>query len=137
MSDDPFDDAVVTPERLGVAMFLLMVPLFGYLGLVLFDDVAFGGVVGLAVGAGTFVMLPYFMYGQAGAARGIDTAGTDYSARGAAGMALANAGIIALAMRFVFEGAVLLPLAVGALAAVPDYFIMDRVLPSGGEGTAS
>lgn len=137
MSDDPFEGAAVTPERLGGVAFLLTVPVFGYLGLLLFDDVAFGGIVGLAVGAGTFLMLPYFMYGSAARTQGLDPSGLDYTSRGAAGMALANAGIIALAMRFVFEEAVLLPLAVGAVLAVPEYLLVERFLPPVGEYEAT
>lgn len=138
MTGNPYEGTVVTPERLGGAVFLLIVPVFGYLGIVLFDDVLFGGVVGLAVGAGTFLFLPYFVYGAAVEDGGIDPPSTNYSGRAAAGMALSNAGIVALAMRFVFEGAFLLPLAVGALFAVGEYFVMDRVLPpvGGGEDTA-
>ena len=61
MSDDPFDESAVTPERIGLAAFVLMVPAFAYLGDALFEDVLFGGLVGIALGVGTLLYLPYVL----------------------------------------------------------------------------
>lgn len=132
MSEDPFEQTVLTPERLGYASFALVVPVFAYLGYTLFDDLLFGGVLGIGIGAGTFLYLPYFVRrsvieeGDASAAAMADT----YVGKAAVGMALSAGGILAFAARFVFEGAFLLPLLVGAIAAVVVYAPLSYSLPS-------
>ncbi|WP_336135918.1 hypothetical protein [Natronomonas amylolytica] len=130
MSNDPFDESVLPPERLGQAAFVLTVPVFAYLGHLVFDDLLFGGLVGLVVGSGTFLYLPYFMYREA-AARG-DASGFDggHARRAAVGMGLASGGMVALAGRFVFEEAYLIPFAVAAVLALVVYVPLDYALPA-------
>jgi hypothetical protein len=129
MSNDP-SDSVLAPERLGQVAFVLMVPVFAYLGYVLFDDLLFGGLVGLLVGAGIFLFLPYFIYRevvQKGNATDIDGG---YARRAAVGIGLASGGMVAIAMRFVFEGALLLPFAVAILYTLVIYVPLDYALPA-------
>ncbi|MEF8806489.1 hypothetical protein [Natronomonas sp.] len=130
MSDHPFDESVLPPERLGQAAFVLTVPVFAYLGHLVFDDLLFGGLVGLVVGSGTFLHLPYFMYREA-AMRG-DTSGFDgrHARRAALGMGLAGGGMVALAGRFVFEEAYLIPFAAAAVFALVVYVPLDYALPA-------
>jgi len=128
MTENPFADSVVTPERIGQVALLGNVFVFAYLGNVLFEDVLFGGIAGLLVGLGTLLHLPYFMYRSA--AEGGDFTGVDgeYTRRAAAGLALDAAGIIALAGQFVVDG-YLVPLAVAATVAVVVYLPLQYALP--------
>ncbi|MFT4882944.1 MAG: hypothetical protein ACI8U4_000441 [Natronomonas sp.] len=130
MSNDPFEGSVLPPERLGQAAFVLTVPVFAYLGYLVFDDLLFGGLVGLVVGSGTFLYLPYFMYREA--ARRGDASGFDggYARRAAFGMGLASAGMVALAGRFVFEEAYLIPFAAAAVFALVVYVPLEYALPA-------
>lgn len=131
MSDDPFAESTITPERIGLAAFVMMVPVFAYLGYTLFEDVLFGGLVGIALGAGTLLYLPYFLrrsvieQGDASA----DAMAGDYVRRAAAGMALSVGGFVALAGRFVLEAELLRPLLVGAVVAVLVYVPISYALP--------
>lgn len=129
MSNHP-SDSVLAPERLGQAAFVLMVPVFAYLGYVLFDDLLFGGLIGLLVGGGTFLYLPYFIYREAvqqGNATDVDG---DHTRRAAVGIGLASGGLVAIAMRFVFEGAYVLPFAVAIIYTLVIYVPLDYALPS-------
>lgn len=128
MPENPYADGAVTPERIGQVAFLVMVPVFAYLGVLLFDDVLFGGVVGLLVGAGEFLFMPYVLY------RGTETDGDltlverSHVRRATVGFPLASAGMVALAGRFVVDGFVV-PLAVAGTFAAVSYLLMDRFLP--------
>ncbi|WP_211693287.1 hypothetical protein [Natronomonas halophila] len=129
MSNHP-SESVLAPERLGQAAFVLMVPVFAYLGYVLFDDLLFGGLIGLLVGSGTFLYLPYFIYREAvqqGNATDVDG---DHTRRAAVGIGLASGGMVAIAMRFVFEGAYVLPFAVAIIYTLVIYVPLDYALPS-------
>jgi hypothetical protein len=129
MSSDP-SDSVLPPERLGQAAFVLTVPVFAYLGYTLFDDLLFGGLVGHIIGAGTFLYLPYFVYREAvqqGNATGVDG---EYARRAAVGLGLASGGMVAIALRFVFEGAYLIPLAVAVIYTLVIYLPLDYALPA-------
>jgi hypothetical protein len=61
MTDDRSADSALTPERLGQIALVGQVPVFAYLGFLLFDDLLFGGIGGLLVGVGTMLRLPYFV----------------------------------------------------------------------------
>lgn len=130
MSRDPYDESVVTPQRIAQLSFVFMVPIFAYLGYLLFDDLLFGGIVGLIVGGGQYLYLPYFMY--RGAAERGDVSNLDggYVRRAAAGIGLAGGGMVALAARFVVEGATLTPLVAGAVFALLASVPLDYALPS-------
>lgn len=132
MSEDPFAESAVTPERIGLAAFALTVPAFAYLGDTLFDDVLFGGLVGLVLGAGTLLYLPYFLRRsviEAGDASA-DAMEGDYVRRAAWGMALTVGGFVALSGRFVVQGELLRPLLVGAVVAVLVSVPIGYALPS-------
>ncbi|WP_254837764.1 hypothetical protein [Natronomonas marina] len=133
MSEDPLDDGVITPERLGQLALVGNVPIFAYLGRLLFEDVLFGGVVGLLVGVGTLLHLPYFLYRSTPTAADVDGA---YARRGAAGMALDAGGVVAFGSRFVVESAAL-ALAVGGLVALVVFVPLQYALPPVGAGTAA
>lgn len=131
MSDDPFAESAVTPERIGLAAFVLTVPAFAYLGHALFADLLLGGLAGIALGAGTLLYLPYFLrrsvieQGDAGA----DAMADGYAGRAAAGMALTVGGFVVLSGGFVVEGDLLRPLLAGAVVAVVVYLPVSYALP--------
>jgi hypothetical protein len=129
MPNDP-SDSVLAPERLGQAAFVLMIPVFAYLGYVLFDDLLFGGLVGLLVGGGTFLYLPYFIYREIVRKGNVADVEGGYARRAAVGIGLASGGLVAIAMRFVFEGAILLPFAVAILYTLVIYVPLDYALPA-------
>lgn len=133
MTEDPLDDGVITPERLGQLALVGNVPIFAYIGHLIFEDVLFGGVVGLLVGVGTLLHLPYFMYRSSPAASGTDG---EYARRGAAGVAVDAAGIIAFGSRFVVDSAVV-ALAIGGIVALVVFVPLQYALPPvSGETTA-
>lgn len=132
MSEDPFAESVVTPERLGLAAFVLMVAVFASLGHTLFEDVLFGGLVGILFGAGSLLEVPYLVW-RAAIEEGEATAdGTtaDHARRAAWGMALTAGGFVALSARFVAEGESVRPLLVGAVVVVLVGVPLGRAFPS-------
>lgn len=129
MSNHP-SESVLAPERLGQAAFVLMVPVFAYLGYTLFDDLLFGGLVGLIIGAGTFLYLPYFIYREAVQQGSVTDVDGDHTRRAAVGLGLASGGMVAIAMRFVFEGAYLIPFAVVVIYTLIVYVPLDYALPA-------
>ena len=126
MTDDPFADGALTPERLGQIALVTQVPIFAYLGHLLFDDVLFGGIAGLLVGFGTMLHLPYFI--RRSRSRGGAAPGDAYAGRAAIGLALDAAGIVAFGARFVVDG-LLVPLAAAAVIALVLYVPLGRFLP--------
>lgn len=132
MSEHPFADRAVTPERIGLATFVLMVAVFAYLGHTLFDDVLFGGLVGIVFGAGALLEVPYFAWRAAieeGEAT-VDATTADHARRAGWGMALTAGGFVALSARFVAEGEFLRPLLVGAVVVVLVGVPLGRAFPS-------
>lgn len=130
---DPLEETVATPERLGAVATVIDVGVFTYVGSLLFGDPIFGAGVGLLVGVGTYLFLPYFLYAElledfeaelesrAGApARGFH--------RTAGGIALAAGGIVLLAWRIassdVLAGAGVLLVVVAVL-----YAVLSRTMP--------
>jgi hypothetical protein len=132
MPEDPFADTAVTPERLGRVALVAQVPIFAYLGHVLFDDVLFGGITGLLVGVGTLLHLPYFIYRSAAGSEGVEGS---YARRGAAGVALDAAGIIAIGARIAVDSAVV-ALAAAAVAALVVFVPLQYALPPVGSDAA-
>ena len=126
MTDDSSADGALTPERLGQMAFVIQVPVFAYLGHLLFDDVLFGGIAGLLVGFGTMLHLPYFV--RRSGARGGAAPDDSYAGRAAVGLALDAAGIVAFGSRFAVDG-FLVPLAAAAVVALVLYVPLDRFLP--------
>lgn len=131
--DDPFEDSTLTPERIAIVAGAMDVPVFAYLGHVLFEDLLFGALVGVLVGLGTSLFLPFFLHAEArdGLEGRDDATGggrTGGLHRTAAGLALAPAGILLLAWRFV--SADLLVGAAGVLVLVAiEYAVLSRTLP--------
>ena len=126
MTDDLSADSALTPERLGQIALVTQVPIFAYLGFLLFDDVLFGGIAGLLVGLGTMLHLPYFI--RRSRSRSGAAPGDAYTGRAAIGLALDAAGIVALGARFAVDG-FLVPLAAAAVVALVLYIPLDRFLP--------
>jgi len=126
MTDDSFANGALTPERLGQMAFVIQVPVFAYLGHLLFDGVLFGGVAGLLVGFGTMLHLPYFV--RRSGARGGAAPDDSYAGRAAVGLALDAAGIVAFGARFAVDG-FLVPPAAAAVVALVLYVPLDRFLP--------
>lgn len=136
MTAAPFEESAITPERLGQVALVAQVPVFAYLGHVLFDDVLFGGIAGLLVGVGTLLHLPYFLYRSAAAREGVSGVDGDYTRRAAAGLALDAAGIVAIGSRFAVDSAVV-ALAVAALAALVLFVPLQYALPPVDGGAAA
>jgi len=136
MTEDPFEGSAVTPERIGQVIFVTSVPMFAYLGHLLFDDVLFGGLVGLLVGAGEFLFVPYVIRAGAENEAIADTLETDHVRRAAIGLPLASGGMVAFAGRFVVEGYILL-FAAAVLYILIAYVVLDRVLPGPSQGDST
>ena len=131
MSADPIIDAVLTPKRLGQIALVTQVPIFAYLGFLLFDDVLFGGIAGLLIGFGTMLHLPYFVR-RSGSQDG-SAPGGSHAGRAAVGLALDAAGIVAFGTRFAVDGS-LVPLTAAAVVALVLYVPLGRFLPPVGAG---
>jgi hypothetical protein len=133
MTETTFDDTVVTPERIGQIALVGHAAVFASMGHLLFADVPFGGIVGLMVGLGTLLHLPYVMW-RSGADEG-SAAGPGVDARrGTAGVALDGAGIVAFGARFVLEAAhasLLVGVLAGLVAYVPLHAVLVRTTPKG------
>lgn len=128
MSENTPDEGPITPERLGQIALVAQVPVFAYLGHLLFDAVLFGGVAGLLVGAGTLLHLPYFVYRSADTGDGAAALEGGGDRRAAAGLALEAAGIVALGGRFAVDSAVV-ALAIGAIAGLVIFVPLQYALP--------
>ncbi|WP_226005101.1 hypothetical protein [Natrinema salinisoli] len=112
------DDGQLSPDLIAAVAGVVDVPVFAYLGLLLFDDLAFGAVVGVLVGLGTYLFLPAAIADDED--RGPDeTPPVDatHPLRGfhrtAAGLALPPTGILLFAWRLVSDA-----LLVGVLATL-------------------
>lgn len=127
--DDPFEDGPLTPERLGIAAGAMDAAVFTYLGHVLFEDPAFGALVGGIVGLGMYLFLPSVLTAETGDGveeRGGATAGGFH--RPAAGFALGSGGIVLLATRFASVDLLTGAAAVVVLVAI-EYGVVSRLLP--------
>lgn len=130
-TDDPFADSHLTPERIAAVAGAFDVPVFAYVAYLLFEAPAFGVLVGVLVGGGTYLFLPYFMYAEADGAAERTDASTEPDRgfhRTAAGLALAPAGILLLAWRFASDDVLVGVAAVAVIAAV-IYAALSRLVP--------
>ncbi|WP_254767075.1 hypothetical protein [Salinilacihabitans rarus] len=131
-SDEPFADSLLTPEHIAAVAGAFDVPVFAYVAYLLFEEPAFGALVGLLVGGGTYLFLPYFMYAEAADDAAERTRTSTRPDRGfhrtAAGLALAPAGILLLAWRFASDDVLVGVAAVVVIAAVV-YAALSRVVP--------
>lgn len=132
MSEDPFEGSALTPERIGQVIFVTSVPMFAYIGHLLFEDVLFGGLVGLLVGAGEFLFFPYVLRAGSDDDTVSATLEADHVRRGTIGLPLASGGMVAFAGRFVVDG-YLVPFAVAGIYVAVAYVVLDRVLPGPGQ----
>lgn len=126
------EDGHLSPELIGIAVGVLTVPVFAYLGLELFDDLPFGAFVGLVIGLGISLSAPAFVADDDRS----DATATPVATgdrlrqfhRTAAGLALPPAGILLLSWRVVSENLLL-----GALATfvitVAIYLPLAVLLP--------
>lgn len=128
MTEDPFEGSALTPERIGQVIFVMSVPMFAYIGHLLFGDVLFGGLVGLLVGAGEFLFVPYVLRAGSDNDALADTLEPDHVRRGTIGLPLASGGIVAFAGRFVVDG-YLVPFAAAGIYVAVSYVFLDRFLP--------
>lgn len=100
------EDGQLSLDLIAAVAGIVEVPVFAYLGLLLFSDLAFGSVVGVLVGLGTYLSLPAF---AAGDDERSDATATPVDIgdqlrqfhRTAAGLALPPAGILLLTWRLV------------------------------------
>lgn len=119
-------DSPVTPGRVAVAGAVVSFLALAYVGVLLFDDVAFGVVIGALTGVGSYFLLEYVFRGVADDGR--DDAATDSFHRGAVGYAFSASGVVALAAMFVVENPALAVGVALALAAT-EYAVFSRFLP--------
>lgn len=125
-------------EYLAAAAAVVVLPVFTYMGYLLFEDPLWGGVAGLLVAAGTYLFTPPLASAQAatmGTAGGerpdAGTVGGPLGGfhRAAAGLALGMAGVAVLATGFAVPEDLLLGVLVGALVAVIAYLPLSWLLP--------
>ncbi|QLH75996.1 hypothetical protein HZS55_01150 [Halosimplex rubrum] len=135
MSETAMDDAPISPGLVGGAAGVVTFGMLASVTVLLFDRIAVAVLVGALSGVGIFYTVPYT----------IRRADEDYVrdahrnlARsfhpGAAGYALSGAGVVVLALLFVFES-LLLPVAVALTLAMAEYVVLSRVLPRAGESS--
>ncbi|OLZ42165.1 hypothetical protein A6E15_14830 [Natrinema saccharevitans] len=128
----PTDDGGRSPELIGAGIGVLELPVFGYLGFVLFGQPVFGAFVGLVVGLGTYLSFPALVADD-------DPSDVEMTPepvgdrlrrfhRTAAGLALPPAGILLLAWRFVNENVLLGTLAT-AVIGLAIYAPLAVLLP--------
>ncbi|SEW23537.1 hypothetical protein [Natrinema salifodinae] len=103
-------EAGLSPNLIALAVGAVDVPVFAYVGLVLFGEAAFGAAVGLVIGLGMYLFLPAVIADdQASADDGDEFEPIAPSERvrtfhrTAAGLALPPAGILLLTWRFVSD----------------------------------
>lgn len=130
---DAADEAQGSPELIAIAAGVVDVPVFAYLGLLLWEDPVFGAFVGIVIGLGTYLSLPAIVAanGEQGPDEPSPTDAT-HPLRGfhrtAAGLALPPAGILLVAWRFVSDTLLLGVLATAVVAAV-IYVSLAVLLP--------
>ncbi|WP_123536914.1 hypothetical protein [Halosimplex salinum] len=135
MAESTLDEGVVSPGFVGGAAALVTFGMLAYVTVLLFDRLAVALVIGALSGVGMFYTIPYT----------IRRADENYVrddhqnlARsfhpGAAGYALSGAGVVVLALLFVFENP-LLPIAVALALAMTEYVVLSRALPRAGESS--
>ena len=134
MTDEPLGDSPLTPERFGQLALVAQLPVFAYLGGLVFDDLAFGAVVGLLIGGGTMLHLPELLRWAAAGDDGVRPPGGADTRRAAAGLAVDGAGIVAFAARFAVDGAALAVVA-GVVAGLGAYVALQYVLSSSDAST--
>ena len=132
MTDEPLGDSPLTPERLGQLALVAQLPVFAYLGRLVFDDLAFGAVVGLLIGGGTMLHLPELLRWAAGD-DGVRPPGGADTRCAAAGLAVDGAGIVAFAARFAVDAT--LAVVAGVVAGLGAYVALQYALPSSDAGT--
>ncbi|ELY84732.1 hypothetical protein [Natrinema altunense] len=126
------DDGDRSPELIGAGIGVLALPVFGYLGLVLFGQPIFGAFVGLVIGLGISLAFPAFV--EANDRGDLETTPEPPGDRlrrfhrTAAGLALPPAGILLFAWRFVNENVLLGALAT-AVIGVAIYAPLAVLLP--------
>ncbi|WP_408959767.1 hypothetical protein [Natrinema sp. 74] len=108
------------------------VPVFAYVSLVLFDDLAFGAFVGLVVGLGMYLLLPEIMADNGEADDEVPSVEVGTRLRGfhrtAAGLALPPAAVTLFGWRFVSE-ALLMGVLVALFIAAVIYVSLAVLLP--------
>lgn len=130
---DSADDGRLSPRLLGLAVGAVDVPVFAYLGLLLFENLPFGAFVGSVIGLGTYLSFPAFV---ADDDESSDPTATPMAVgeqlrqfhRTAAGLALPPAGILLFGWRFVSAN-LLLGAAVMSVIALAIYFPLAVLLP--------
>ncbi|WP_415378824.1 hypothetical protein [Halosimplex sp. TS25] len=135
MAESTMDESVISPGFVGGAAAVLTFGMLAYVTVLLFEQIAVGVLVGALSGVGIFYTVPYTIRR---ADENYVRDGHENLARsfhpGAAGYALSGAGIVVLALLFVFESAVV-PVAVALALAMAEYVILSRVLPRAGESS--
>ena len=127
MPDDASFEGFVTPDRLGWLILLTFPPIYAVPAHFAFDAPLFGALVGLSMGLGVKLFLPYFMPASP-AERAADTPnyGGDVR-RTAAGIGLFAGGFVLFNARLVAEG-LLVPLAAATLVALAVFVPLDLML---------
>ena len=135
MSDVTIDEGPISPGLVGGAAAVLTFGLLAYVTVLLFGRFAVGVFVGALSGFGIFLTVPYTIR------RADESYVRDAHQNlarsfhpGAAGYALSGAGVVVLALLFVFESA-LLPVAASLALAMAEYVVLSRVLPRAGESS--
>ncbi|WP_436922988.1 hypothetical protein [Halosimplex amylolyticum] len=135
MAESTMDESVVSPGFVGGAAAVLTFGMLAYVTVLLFEQIAVGVLVGALSGVGMFYTVPYTIRRADESYVRDDHENLARSFHpGAAGYALSGAGVVALALMFVFEGA-LVPIAVALALSMTEYVVLSRLLPRASESS--
>ncbi|MFC7141599.1 hypothetical protein ACFQMA_17385 [Halosimplex aquaticum] len=135
MAESTMDESVVSPGFVGGAAAVVTFGALAYVTVLLFEQIAAGVLVGALSGVGIFYTVPYTIRRADESYVRDDHENLARSFHpGAAGYALSGAGIVALALMFVLENA-LLSVLVAVTLAFAEYVVLSRALPRAGESS--
>jgi hypothetical protein len=135
MSDATMDEGPISPGLVGGGAAILTFGMLAYVTVLLFDRIAAGVLAGALSGVGIFYTVPYTIRrADESYARDAHQNLARSFHPGAAGYALSGAGVVVMALLFVFDS-VLLPVAAALALAMAEYVVLSRALPRAGESS--
>lgn len=132
MTGSTLDEGPITPGHVGGVAAAVTFGTLAYVTVLLFGQLAVGVLVGALSGVGIFYTVPYTIRrGDESYVREEHQTLSRSFHPGAAGYAFSGAGVVALALLFVLDEA-LLALLLAVTLAMVEYVVLSRVLPRAG-----